>query len=493
MKKFLLLMSVFAIGFCSSAQTQYNTVVIKNNGEKITIKDVKEIYWEEVINNNEEEHEFVDLGLPSGTLWATCNVGASSPEEYGDYFAWGETEPQADNRYSWASYKWSNGGTEDYPNLTKYCQQSKYGYNGFTDTLTELESADDAATVNWGADWQMPSLAQIDELINSSNTTTTWTTVNGVYGRKITSKKSGYTDKYIFLPAAGCRGRGSLYSAGEEGNYWSRSLITSNPDGAYLLAFYSSYVTYGGSNREGGFSVRPVRVARNEGEHEFVDLGLPSGTLWATCNVGASSPEEYGDYYAWGETEPQADNAYSWASYKWSNGGTSSYPNLTKYCQQSQYGCNGFTDTLTELEASDDAASVNWGSDWQMPSETQQAELRNNCYWELVTSYNGKSVKGYIVYKAKSDSDKGKYKNSGSSTTTSDSYSMSDAHIFLPAAGGRGNGSLVLAGSYGYFWSRSLHTSDSHYAYSLGFSSNAVGRGDSGRYCGFSVRPVLVK
>ena len=93
-----------------------------------------------------EEHEWVDLGLPSGTLWATCNVGASKPEEYGDYFAWGETEPK--DEYCWSTYLHCKG---DYNSLTKYCHQYDYGYNGFTDNLTELEPADDAATANWGS------------------------------------------------------------------------------------------------------------------------------------------------------------------------------------------------------------------------------------------------------------------------------------------------------------------------------------------------------
>ena len=107
-------------------------------------------------------HEYVDLGLPSGTLWATCNVGASKPEEYGDYFAWGETKPKSD--YSWETYKWCKGSSKT---MTKYCTNSKYGYNGFTDDLWELLPEDDAATVNWGSGWQTPSLAQLKELFNS--------------------------------------------------------------------------------------------------------------------------------------------------------------------------------------------------------------------------------------------------------------------------------------------------------------------------------------
>ena len=169
-------------------------IVTLNDNSKVTysISQVKEVSFVE-----SEEHEYVDLGLPSGTLWATCNIGANSPEEYGDYFAWGETTPKS--TYDWSTYKWCNGSSTT---MTKYCTQSEYGYNGFTDNLTELQSADDAATANWGSDWQMPSLAQIQELCSSSNTTTEWTQVNGVNGRKITSKSNGNS---IFLPAAGWR------------------------------------------------------------------------------------------------------------------------------------------------------------------------------------------------------------------------------------------------------------------------------------------------
>ncbi len=197
-------------------------------------------------------HAWVDLGLPSGTLWATCNVGASSPEEYGDYFAWGETEPKSD--YSWSTYKYCEGSENT---MTKYCAQSSYGYNGFTDDLTELQPADDAATANWGSGWQMPSHEQNQELIDSSYTTTEWTQVNGVYGRKITSNSNGNS---IFLPATGYRNVTSLYNAGSYGYYWPRSLHASKSYCAYYLFFKSgnigwSYYSY----RYYGRSVRPVR------------------------------------------------------------------------------------------------------------------------------------------------------------------------------------------------------------------------------------------
>lgn len=187
--------------------------------------------------------DYVDLGLPSGTLWATCNVGASKPEEYGDYFAWGETTKKSD--YSWSTYF----DIDDNGNTLK-----KYHING---GLTELQPTDDAATANWGSGWQMPSIDQIQELYNSSNTTTELTTQNGVNGLKITSKSN---DNSIFLPAAGYRDGTSLGYAGSMGNYWSRSLNTSNSYYANYLNFYSDRIVWHYSYRYCGQSVRPVRV-----------------------------------------------------------------------------------------------------------------------------------------------------------------------------------------------------------------------------------------
>jgi uncharacterized protein (TIGR02145 family) len=184
-------------------------------------------------------------------LWATCNVGASSPEEYGDYFAWGETEPK--NDYSWSTYKYCNG---TYTTMTKYCTSSDYGT---VDNKTELEPSDDAATANWGADWQMPSYEHFNELINSSYTTTTWTSLNGKYGRKITSKSNGNS---IFLPAAGYRSGTNFNESGSYGHYWSRSLSTSYSNNAYYLYFSSSFIRTSRDYRFDGQSVRPVRVKK---------------------------------------------------------------------------------------------------------------------------------------------------------------------------------------------------------------------------------------
>ena len=194
----------------------------------------------------ENGYGYVDLGL--SVKWATCNVGANNPEDYGDYFAWGETEPK--DVYDWSTYKYCNGSSST---LTKYCNNSSYGNNGFWDNKTQLELSDDAARANWGGSWRMPSDAEWTEL--REQCTWTWTTQNGVYGRKVTSKTNGNS---IFLPAAGYRYNSWLNSAGSYGNYWSSSLNTGDPSSAWYVDFGSSNVYGGISYRYGGHSVRPV-------------------------------------------------------------------------------------------------------------------------------------------------------------------------------------------------------------------------------------------
>ncbi|MBR3725319.1 MAG: hypothetical protein IKN11_08055 [Bacteroidales bacterium] len=199
---------------------------------------------------NEDEGKWVDLGLPSGLLWATRNIGASSPEDYGDYFAWGETQPK--EVYNWSTYRYCNG---HYNELTKYCYESIYGYNGFTDNQTILQPGDDAATANWGGGAYTPTRGEWKELMN--NTTSQWTTRNGVYGRLFT----GSNGNSLFLPSAGFYWGSSLYYAVSNGYYWSSSLNTSRPDLAWFFYFVSSHqhIGDGGDYRYFGFTVRAVR------------------------------------------------------------------------------------------------------------------------------------------------------------------------------------------------------------------------------------------
>lgn len=194
----------------------------------------------------ENGYAYVDLGL--SVKWATMNVGASKAEDYGSYFAWGEVEPK--DYYDWSTYKYCNGSSSK---LTKYCNNSSYGNNGFTDNKTQLELSDDAARVNWGGAWRMPTDAEMTEL--REKCTWTWTTQNGVNGYKVTSKTNGSS---IFLPAAGYRTGSSLYNAGSDGGYWSSSLITDFPNYAWGVYFDSGNVDRSSGNRYYGRSVRPV-------------------------------------------------------------------------------------------------------------------------------------------------------------------------------------------------------------------------------------------
>ena len=193
-------------------------------------------------------HAWVDLGL--SVKWATMNVGASAPEEYGDYYAWGETSTKS--TYSWSTYKYCNGS---YGSLTKYCTSSDYG---MVDNKTELELSDDVACQQWGSGWRMPTYDELNEL----RTECTWTRTsqNSVNGYKVSSKVNGNS---IFLPAAGYRDYSSLYYAGGEGYFWSSSLSTSNPSYSdpnygWFLGFNSGNVYVSSYYRDTGRSVRPV-------------------------------------------------------------------------------------------------------------------------------------------------------------------------------------------------------------------------------------------
>lgn len=204
-------------------------------------------------NGSYNGHDYVDLGLWSGTLWATCNVGADQPEENGDHFAWGETQPKT--IYDWNTYMYSNG---DYNQLTKYCTLSNFGYNGFTDNLKSLQSSDDAATANWGEGWRTPTYSEWVELL--SHCTHTWTTQNGVNGFLLTARNGNS----IFLPATGCFADADLDGVGSRGCYWSSSLNKAYPDSVKSFKFSGFNTDWLDHDiydytREFGLSVRPVR------------------------------------------------------------------------------------------------------------------------------------------------------------------------------------------------------------------------------------------
>ena len=423
------------------------------NGKTVVyrVSQVESVTFEEGDPSN---FEFVDLGLPSGTLWATCNIGANTPDDYGDLFAWGETKSDTELgkfNYAWSTYQLCNGSAST---LTKY---------NTVDGKTVLEAVDDAATAIWGSNWQTPSKEQFEELLNSSYTTTVWTTYNGVFGRLFISNVNS---KSIFLPAAGTFIYLKKYYDG--GYYHTRTLKASNPQQAYYLLFNNEgrLVVNSDGDRCFGLSIRPVVKS-----HEYVDLGLPSGTLWATCNLGADAPEEYGDYFAWGETETK--DTYTWGAYQWMNEGKSSWTQVNKYtfADGQTSGCwysNGsfIGDNKIVLVSADDAATANWGDGWRMPSKDQFEELINTNYTTVRwTTQNG--VNGRLITS----------KTNGKS-------------IFLPAAGRYDGTNLSKAGTEGYYWSRSLSDSYSDCGYYLYIQSGTFYTHGSDRCRGQSIRPV---
>lgn len=504
-------------------------------------------------NGTHNGHDYVDLGLRSGTLWATCNVGANTPEGSGDLFAWAETSPK--ESYTQSNYKYyCDDGTDR--GYTKYVRRYQDGYpNFFSDGLRILEACDDAATFNWGSGWQTPSPSQVEELFYDcqyvetaqngvrgklfrgpngntifipsiieydNNSYRYWTnslctnsdpTFLQVYGQHAVVFVNELRHRYLCAFVRPVRGSATLtptapsvitnsatnittYSATLNGNITSAGganvtekgfVYGTNPNnlsgrtqsgGASsiynetitglsqgTIYYYKAYATNSAGTTYGDILTFTTNGILNE--HIWVDLGLPSGTKWANCNIGATSPEDYGEYFAWGETSTKY--IYEWNNYRWCDG---VYTKLTKYCNYAQYGNNGFTDNLTTLEASDDAAMANWGVGWRMPTQVEMQELLDNCTYARTTESGARGCKFT-----------GPNGNS----------------IFLPAAGYHPYGSsLHDASFYGYYWSCSLGTDYLPYRawyLFLDFTSGnsgscGMGNLDGNRCRGLSVRPV---
>ncbi len=234
-----------------------------------------------------------------------------------------------------------------------------------------------------------------------------------------------------------------------------------------------SFVAFAACEDKENRNKEPFYKSGTEDGHDYVDLGLPSGTKWATCNVGATNPQDDGNYYAWGEVTTKEN----YNNYKYYGDNT-----YTKYNR---------TDHKTILDPSDDAAYVNWGGKWRMPTYDQMKELSEECCWIYTENYNGSNVKGVIVYKAKESSDKGRFYWHPLS-----SYSLSDIHIFLPGSGKYYRSGSFLRGAEGvhdgYYWSSSFDRSLGPAAlFYPETSSVRVSALDAGRMEGCSVRAVF--
>ena len=247
---------------------------------------------------------------------------------------------------------------------------------------------------------------------------------------------------------------GQLYQAGEldSNNKFFCKVTNLVVETTY---YYKAYLKEGGSYHRGSKTLSFTTKDYEDyafSAPEAVDLGL--NVKWASFNLGASKPEEYGFYYAWGETKPKGDSY----TYKWGD-----LVALTKYCTDSSYGYNGFTDGKTLLDPEDDVAHVKLGGKWRMPTDAEWTDLRNNCTWEW-TTMNG--IKGRLVTGPNGNS------------------------IFFPAAGFRGGTSLVYTGSFGDYWSSLLQSDFPRAAWRMGFDSDYVIRGSADRSALLPVRPV---
>lgn len=454
--------------------------------------------------------EAIDLGLPSGTLWASWNIGASKPEEYGSYFAWGETEEK--DYYSWETYSYGNDW-DDCVFIGDDIAGTVY----------------DVAHVKWGGSWRMPSVDQIKELYE--NCSLKWTSQNGVLGLLVTGP-NGMT---IFLPPASLRYNDRISDVdGLYGYYWSSTCYWDGGN-AIDFQFYAGYsYTWSSSSRHLGLPVRAVcfneslpgiSISKNSVElfvgnstsieitsgsdsyeltnsntnavdakivgttitlkalsmgcavitvktasserkasinvtvsspsgdcpdvhhPHLVDLGLPSGTKWACCNVGANNPEEYGGYYAWGETEEK--ESYNWKTYI--------------HCDGSEETCHDIGEDIAGTEY--DVAHAKWGGTWRMPTNDQIKELMNKC--KTVRSVlNG--VYGLLV------------------------IGPNGASIFMPIPGNLWYGNLRDENIQGYYWSSTIHPDHMEWAWCLQpyYDWGQFLWGGYYRANGLSVRPV---
>ena len=388
----------------------------------------------------------VDMG--DGNRWATKNVGADKTEEYGGYFAWGET--QTKESYNWSTYKYGTG----FDNITKY---------NTTDGKTVLEAGDDAAKVNMGSNWRMATDDEWTWL--RKNCTWTWCLMNGVTGIVVTSRIIGYESSALFLPAAGWSVDQHINGEGTNGSYWSSTHLGTVDGTSYDAEFTSSNLFRVNATRYAGRSVRAVRADINPNPegfingHEYVEMG--DGLKWATVNVGATTPQGYGDYFAWGETAAKSD--YSWDTYFDTTDGGATF---TKYVK----------DGKTVLDPEDDAARANWGGSWRMPTNAEWTALKDaaNFTWTWTDDYEGTGIAGRIV--------------------TSKVSGYEGNSIFLPAAGLRDGAGWYLdyePGSNGDYWSSTLNENNSVAARAVDFySGNVQTQLSYFRRGGLSVRAV---
>ena len=454
-------------------------------------------------DNNEliSESEYaVSLGLPSGTKWAKINIGATNPWNSGDYFAWGETTPK--ETYNWSTYLHKAAGQteegEEWKLINKY--QVVDGARGIWytdikfvgDNKTTLDPEDDAAIVNWGGDWVTPSRVDFIELRNFCEVVQT-DDYKGTGVAGVIYKANG---KEAFFPNAGYKFMDIVCQDKSVGPLWANSIMDTHS--AFKVWTMESQVDelVDGYERFMGLGVRPVcKAGGNTNGHEAVDFGLPSGKLWATMNVGAQKAEDHGYYLAWGETEPK--ETYCDSTYKYAIEGDPGFAySYTKYqvedsCLGGKWYSKVFVgDGKATIEDIDDAAVVNWGGKWKMPTIEQIEELFEECYWLWTNNYaDTTNVSGYIVFKVKDKLDKGIKVYNGKPKLPK--YTLKDNHIFLPSAGIY-VGNIKFGGSV-RCWAATIEDTDAAHMLSIDSDDPYPWISQEFRMYGLPIRPVLNK
>ena len=515
----------------SSAGRTFQSVHVQKKNYETPIDEIESVAFGHLMLCPDKNHpHIIDLGLPSGTKWACCNMGAQTPEENGAFYAWGEAEEKLiynDETYIYAK---KSGSHYNYQNLGSNICGTEY----------------DVVHTSWGDDWQIPSIEQTTELLH--NCTSQWITINGVEGELFTSR---YNYSSIFMPAAGYRYGSTLFDIG--GFYWTGSRHPDFDTYPFYLYFHFEDANWGSYGlRSVGLTLRPIvsagpawtdlslsrtspirirvgvdytidiksgngsysvessnlNVASSEIKNNtivihalkegkstvsvtdkqsgqkvtivvtvlsgsltshthcpddnhphLIDLGLPSGTKWACCNVGAINPEGYGGYYSWGETEEKS--VYNDLTYPYSTGTDTdedgwyddywTYQNLGANIGGGKY----------------DVACMKWGYEWLMPSREQLLELLDNCTseWTTVNGVNG------LLFTSK----------------------YNDGSIFLPSAGYRKDSRIIDLGANGFYWTGTQDTHAGDKAIRLRFPlaiDDFDQQNSSPRSYGLSVRPV---
>ena len=450
-QKIILLLAVFLISYGSVAQ-DYMRKLNVHSGENVTTYElprdvdgfqVVEFVYSSEPSGTENGYEYVDLGLPSGVKWATCNIGATQPLEYGNFYSWGElsSDIKVVNdtiRFDWVTYKYSYDGTDTA--ITKYCTE---------DGKRILDPEDDVANVEWGGKWRMPTKDDFVELGQYCSFIRGY--IDGVYGIAITSTINGAT---IYAPAAGAY-LSNIYihptlgiTTQNVGAYWSSSLCeltdSEGEKSAYFGSFNDKDISLTGVYRCLGLSVRPVYdpfdPSVNEDNGEYVDLGLPSGIKLGSCNMGATKPYEYGNFYAWGKVAEMQYNENDSTIYL----DPTCYPAENRSC---------------------DPVTMEKGDGWRMPSKEDVLEIYQYC-----TFRRGYSNGVYGIY----------------------IIGANNNHVFVPAAGVTAFGYSTYEAEMGAYWYSTMDEEDETktMAYIGGFDSNELILRTLERVVGACIRPI---